>query len=133
MGLISSPAAPMGINEFVGLGVLADWVVVASYSPKSRCDVSVSDDSDDEDIDYFEELLVFVRNEDPDEGSGSPPGPFPNSPDPALRTMVLLADDNCMVGMMGLPLHLQELLDVIAAGRITKVLRSHGFITNYDV
>ena len=135
--VLDSVTAPMGINEFAGLGVLADWVVVASYTPGGNSDDDSGEnggDSDDDDTDYFNELLVFVRDDgDQEGGSSSPPYPpcsYP--PDPALRTMVLISDDNARVGIMGLPLDLQELLDVIAAGRLTKVLKSHGFVTFFE-
>ena len=106
------------INEFSGLGVLSDWVVVAQVEDTVYVPTANSTDENDLNMQYyFEQVLVCVRKE------ASPSG---------FRTAVIIADENCDTGMIALGLDLAELLEVVRSGNLIKVLRGAGFDVHYD-
>ncbi len=121
-GMIMVSPTPIAINEFTGLGVLADWVVVAGYVPEAIQDTE-DHDGDTTHADDFSELLVFVRDDN-----------FVHSEDldPDLQTLLIVRDSEYRCGMMGLTMHISAVLDIIAAGQISQVLASHGFQTYFD-
>jgi hypothetical protein len=107
-----------GINEFSGLGVLSDWVVVAQVVDTLYVPTPNSTDDNDLNMQYdFEEVLVCVRKE------ASPSG---------FRTAVIIADENWDTGMIALGLDLPELLEVVRSGNLIKVLLEAGFDVHYD-
>ncbi len=125
MKLVTS--SPSGINEFVGLGVLADWVVVARYVPEE-----IDDDNRDRDEcgvmdvtehERFTEVLVFVK-QDEDYAAANL--------NPELRTLILVRDKLARIGIMGLPLQLQPVLEALASGTIMSTLSSFGFDVYFD-
>lgn len=115
-GMVMRTSTPMAINEFAGLGVLADWVLVAEYVPK----VTDEDEDGNDDTDEFQQLLVFVRDDNDAKSEDL---------DSDLQTLLIILDNEDRRGMMGLPLQITAVLDIIAAGQISKVLATYGFGT----